>query len=609
MNRLRQWLLKPIGRGVRFITHNLALRWRLMLMLTMLIIVTISALGLISFRIYSDSIISKTITRKHEMGSSVLEAIGIIRDRDDYSANQIVRNDDIMEALSYSGPQTGFLKFLEIRSCSKALMELVDKSNIVGLAVLGKNSKSFYSKSETSRTNDASLEKLTKSNAVAQSTGESIWIPSKTDIFSAADNAPASLYVVKRLYTVRNTSDQDVGLSITQVQYSRLYDILSRVTTGDEIYAMLSDSRGIILCTTQGQEKVATTLPVSITNRVVDAQQGSFTLKEQNNSILYLYNRDSQSGWVLIQAIPYTIIQSAADEVRRWTIIVAAFCLAGALLLAWLFARSFTNPVVRLKKVMKQFGGGDLSVRSASDRMDEIGQLQQSFNSMAGQIKGLLESMEEEHRQKRMMEIRMMEYQINPHFLYNSLDTINWMASSAGNREIAEMATSLAKFFRIGLNKGREVISVADEVEHARNYLVISKIRYHDGFSYSVSVDPEVQECRTIKLIIQPLVENSLVHAIKKTGAGGQVEIRAFQREDKVIIEVQDNGRGIPADRLEEIRAMLDRKLQGDGYDGGIGLINVQQRIRLNYGVEYGLEIDSREGEGTTVRIIIPRVH
>lgn len=609
MNLLRDWLVKQVMKGIRYVTHHLALKWRLMLMLTLLMIITLSALGIISFRIYSDNIIGKTITRMHEMGSSVLEAIGIIRGRDDYSANQIMRNDEIMEALSYSGPQTEFLRYLEIRNCTKALMDLVDKSNIVGLAVLGKNGKSFYSKSESERTNDEVLERLTNTREIADSKGVSIWIPSKVNIFGVSDDAPANLYVVKRLYSIRNANDQDVGLSITQVQYSRLYEILKRTTSGDDIYAMLADSNGIILCTTLGQERVTTSLPADIADMIGKDDQGSFTLKGGSKPILYLYNRDAQSGWLLVQAIPYSLIQNASNEVRQWTIIVTVFFLVVALSLAWLFARSFAEPVVNLEKIMKLFGGGDLTARSTVDRSDELGNLQQGFNSMAGQIGSLLESMEEEHRQKRDMEFRILEYQINPHFLYNSLDTINWMALSGGNREIAEMATSLAKFFRLGLNRGKEILSIEDEAEHARSYLIISKIRYHDGFSFGISVDPDVRDFRTIKLIIQPLVENVLVHAIRKTGTGGHVEIRAFQRMDKVIIEVEDNGRGMSPEKLGEIRAMLARKLQEDDYDGGIGLMNVQQRIRLNYGMEYGLEIESQELHGTLARIILPIIH
>lgn len=596
-----------LGRGARFYTHHLALKWRLMLMLSALIVVSITALAYVSYRIYTDNAIEMTIARKHEMGASVLEAITIIRTRDDYSADQIARSDDIMEALSYSGPQTEYLKFLEVRSCSKALMEIVDKGNIVGLAVLGKNGKSFFSKSETDRTNDTALVTLTDTAAVAASAGESVWIPSRTDIFSAAGGEPACLYVVKRLYSIRNNNGEDVGLSVAQVQYSRLHDILMRVMTGEENYAMLADRSNVILCTTQDQQLVATTMAQEITGRI-DGLQGSFTVATQGQKVLYLYNRDSQSGWVLVQAVPYSVIQRAADAVSRWALLLTAICLTVALGLAWLFARTFTDPVVRLEKVMKRFGEGDLAVRSAADRSDEIGRLQSSFNNMAGQISGLLSGMEEEHKQKRQLEMRMMEYQINPHFLYNSLDSISWMARAAGNREIAEMATSLARFFRIGLNKGREAITVADEVEHARNYLIISKIRYHDGFSFDVTVDPDVKECKTIKLILQPLVENCLMHAIKKSGDGGHVSILAFPKGEDVVIEVQDNGRGIPLQRLNELRAMLNRKPRGDGYDGGIGLVNVQLRIRLNYGPEYGLTVDSEPGLGTTVRITIPRM-
>lgn len=616
-----------LERGIRRVTHHMALRWRLMLMLAVLIVASFGLMGMISVRIYTDSIIGQTIERKNELGASTLEAVGIIRIRDEYSAQQVMRNDNVMGALSYSGPQTPYLHFLEVWNCSKALMELSDKSNIVGLAALGYNGKSFFSKSETDTTNLTALQSViaaagielapeqdgaagSAKAAVDEDDGESVWVTSPRNIFNGTggDSLP-SLYAVTRLFYDRNKqTERYVGVAVMQVEYKRLHDILSRTTAGQDEFAMIADGNGTVLCSTAGQSGVGAPLPEDIVRGAASGLHGSFTLKGQNGSVLYLYNRDPASGWVLLQAVPYANIASAADDVRRWMIPVIAGCLIGALAVAWVYAKTISNPVVRLEKVMARFGGGELSARSPADRSDEIGSLQQSFNAMAGQINTLLTDMEVEHRQKRKLEIRMLEYQINPHFLYNSLDTINWMASSAGNREIAEMATALARFFRLGLSRGRETVSLEDEVEHARNYLLISKIRYHDGFAFDVSVDREARDCKVVKLILQPLAENTLVHAIKKSGAGGHVSIRADLQGERVVIEVEDNGRGIPPERLLELRRMLANRQNAENADGGIGLTNVQQRIQLYYGSEYGLEIESQEGRGTTVRAVLPVV-
>jgi two-component system sensor histidine kinase YesM len=239
--------------------------------------------------------------------------------------------------------------------------------------------------------------------------------------------------------------------------------------------------------------------------------------------------------------------------------------------------------------------------------MDEIGHLQASFNKMAEDINNLLDKNAEENKQLRLMELNMIEYQINPHFLYNSLDSINWMAHKAGNEDIEEMVTALARFFRVGLSKGKEFYKIGDELEHVRQYLLINKIRFKDCFDFSVEAGPEVLEYSTIKIILQPIVENAIKYGIDKSGTNGFIRVNVKLEENSVLFEVSDNGAGIPGERLNAIQKVLTKHTQiVDSSLNGFGLLNVNQRIWMQFGEGYGIIIDSVVGIGTIVHIRIP---
>lgn len=225
---------------------------------------------------------------------------------------------------------------------------------------------------------------------------------------------------------------------------------------------------------------------------------------------------------------------------------------------------------------------------------------------MASDIHGLLGRIEEEHRLRRMTELKLLEYQINPHFLYNSLDSINWMAQRAGHEDISSMATTLARFFRLGLSKGANVYRLKDELEHVECFLIICRIRFGDTFSYEIHVAPDLREVRTLKILLQPLVENTFKHGFVRLQRPGKLRIEARAEADGLVLEVADNGNGVAADRLAHLNALLDLASVDEVSQDGYGLANLQLRIRLHCGPRYGLKLASLPGEGTTVRVLLP---
>lgn len=249
---------------------------------------------------------------------------------------------------------------------------------------------------------------------------------------------------------------------------------------------------------------------------------------------------------------------------------------------------------------------------------DEIGVLARSYNSMAEHIQHLLEEQEHNIRQleeekaradieqalKRRAELRALQAQINPHFLYNTLDSIRWKAEIAGATDISRMTTALATLFRIGLSRGQEIITVEQELRHVESYLQIQKMRYSDRMTYTLDIQEDVLQLYTVKLILQPLVENAIYHGIKESTRSGTVTITGCREGDVLKLQVSDNGMGIPSERLRVLQADLARGLSvsREGY----GIFNVNERIRLHFGSSYGLKLDSQWGQGTVATVYLP---
>ena len=289
---------------------------------------------------------------------------------------------------------------------------------------------------------------------------------------------------------------------------------------------------------------------------------------------------------------------------------------------AFVTVKNLTDALSRLERDMLCVRGGDLDVRFFYPYEDEVGSLAKSFNYMVGEIQSLVTKQEESirqlrdsrdrvsevQRQKRKAELKALQAQINPHFLYNTLNAITWQVADQGLEEVSLMASSLGKFFRLSLSKGEEIISLADEVEHVRAYLNIQGIRYRDKLRYELDISQELLSVRVLKLILQPLVENSIYHGIKEKKGGGTIRIlakRAFRGEEIVMqLEVWDDGVGIEAESL--LRMNEDLRAGGRSQKEGYGIYNVNERLMLYYGEMYGLSYESVWGEYTKACLTLP---
>lgn len=266
--------------------------------------------------------------------------------------------------------------------------------------------------------------------------------------------------------------------------------------------------------------------------------------------------------------------------------------------------RSITKPVQELSEAAKKIAGGDFSTRVEVATKDEIGELAENVNEMSGRLEELVQKIKEDERKMRHTELRLLQEQINPHFLYNTLDTIIWLVEGNSPDKAVNMVVSLSDFFRIVLSKGKEIITIREEEQHIRSYLEIQQVRYRDILEFDIQIQEELYQYKILKLTLQPIVENSLYHGIKVKRGKGTILVTGYRKDDKIYFDVKDTGVGMTPEELAAIRSKLTKPCKET--DSGFGLANVNERIRMNYGPEYGVTIEAKQGEGTWVQVVIP---
>ncbi|WP_019636165.1 sensor histidine kinase [Paenibacillus fonticola] len=320
----------------------------------------------------------------------------------------------------------------------------------------------------------------------------------------------------------------------------------------------------------------------------------------------YITFAKSQSDWTFVSWMLKREILQPARELFLGILFIALLLLMFSVFMVLFLSHRITKPLNLMRRKMKQIGEGLFIIKVPVIRNDEIGELANAMNRMSDEIVSLIQKNREEEAKSRLLQLQTLEYQINPHFLYNTLDSVNMLARKHKDPIIADIVTYLSRLFRIGLNQGREMITLADEVRHVTYYLKIQEIRFAGQLYWEIQMDDSIEDIKIIKFILQPLVENSINHGIRKRDEPGHIHIRVWKEENCIVLEVKDDGVGIKPEQMEKIRQSLAIEHENEDKDHGFGLRNVHQRIQLHYGPHYGLQLASEEGQGTTIYIRLP---
>lgn len=420
-------------------------------------------------------------------------------------------------------------------------------------------------------------------------------------------------HYARLLHNVTTASEfnRDFKNNIDQKMY--YYVIESQYSTGlpiEEIRAAQELAKALIDTTTQKDSRQAITSVLDLCenleekiDQIRDTANYDDRLSQLENNVYVLTS--------LVEEYMYTYLYYEAAELNavlhasnarillEILVIVCVTTIAIALVLRYSIklSRSITEPLVELAGRAEEVTGGDLTEREpVQSQVHEIRTLSLGMEQMIARLNAQMQESQQRQERLRKTELALLQAQINPHFLYNTMDTIIWLIEAGKTQEAVEMVSNLSSFFRHSLSKGEDVITLAEEECHVRSYLQIQHARYKDVMDYDVQIDPALHNALIPKLTLQPLVENALYHGIKLKRAVGMIRIAGWSENGQIFLQITDNGVGMAPERLAQLRTAMERDERV-----GFGLSAVHQRLRLQFGPEYGLCIDSREGVGTTV--------
>lgn len=389
-----------------------------------------------------------------------------------------------------------------------------------------------------------------------------------------------------------------LGVILLDIRHDIIQSSINGVTIGEKGFVFVMDQEDNIVYTPVNgivyrvnPKWVKAMEPMS-----VQIQGGSYQIRSELSPY---------TGWRTVGVFSMDEVMSSVNTIVYILFTCVIISLVLVVIVSFKFSRTLTNPIFKLKRLMKQAESGDLTVRFNFQHNDEIGELGQSFNHMIARIDQLIQMVYVEQENKRTAEMKSLQEQIKPHFLYNTLDTISWMARDYDAEDIVRLVDALTNMFRIGLSHGKDIITVKEEITHVSNYLYIQKIRYKDKLNYVIHVDESLYAIEVPKLILQPLVENAIYHGVKAKRGGGTITITGVPEGENLVFTVQDNGAGMPQEKVEELnRRMSERSVLDE--QKSFGLFYIRERIQLCYGTGYGVHVESALGEGTRVTITLP---
>ena len=437
---------------------------------------------------------------------------------------------------------------------------------------------------------------------MALQSNEPIWFSASNESFVMKDSLyPVITYAcpIKDMF-----NGQTLGIALVEVDASYMM-------SGEFVKQLLESGKaGVVDAAGKSMVKADMTFDVTEEMRSVDSSKetGSFSYNYGEGEYYFSFHRLA-SGWYLVSSMSMEILTEDVSNIANVVIPAVIILLILTVFLAITWVNDITNPIRGFIDLMHRVEKGDLSAKYYTEKNDEIGQLANSYNSMLDKLNEQMRVIEDKQREVTMAQYEVLVAQINPHFLYNTLDSINGLARTGKVEQVTRVVELLTKFFRGVLSKGRETISLEEEISYIKTYLQLQQIRYGEYLQFTVEYDPALGRYQVLKMLLQPLVENAIYHGIKSKREAGHILVSVAELDDVLCFVVEDTGMGMDVEQLEVLTRMLEEPVRrGDEQSRGYGIRNVNDRIRLYYGQNYGLFYESQPGVGTSVTVRIPKV-
>ena len=440
-------------------------------------------------------------------------------------------------------------------------------------------------------------------NALNKTENIHFTLPHVQKMFEKGDNGYNWVISMSRAVEITVGGSTEQAVLLIEMAYQGIEEVLDEVTLGNGGYIYLMDSKGEIIW--HPKFELIASGRVKENNLVAAGyDDGSREEVFNGTSQTVVTKTVGYTGWKLVGVIKGTGISLNMLKTRLFIVFVILLIIFIVIIINSYISFRVTNPIRELEKSVKELEEGNLDADIYMGGSYEVQHLGKSVQDMKFRIKGLMQDIVNEHEEKRKSEFDSLQAQINPHFLYNTLDIIVWQIENEKQSEAVHTVTALARFFRLSLGKGKNIVTVKDEIDHVKNYLMIQHMRFKNKFDYEFDIAEDVLELPSLKLMLQPLVENAIYHGMEFMDGDGLIMVKAWREEDELYLSVADNGLGMTEDKVEMI--LTGKSSSGNGRGSGIGVKNVNERIKLYFGEAYGLSIDSEPDEGTKVTIHLP---
>ncbi|NRF94928.1 sensor histidine kinase [Paenibacillus frigoriresistens] len=580
--------------------RNQRIRYKIIMIYFPLIFVPLFVLGFVSNQVYTNAIVKKTIKNVSDNSSLIITRITGMLTNVESCANMLTINLNkliVEDPQSQGSSETSLQMYTQITNqLSFAMLVFPD---VQSAAYIDANGRVFGSNLLMER----NQELITSSEMLKQidaSSGNNIWFPMQQRNYLTTDSQEIVMTLGKRIVNIY--TGQKLGMLILNIKESSLSAIYQKIGSIQDGSYFIVNERGVVISSQHPEDLLHEVADPTLKNWITSSDNTSDLTSFQHEKTLVVSSDVPSFGWKLISMAPLVSLTADTRKITVLIVFIGLICLFFALLGAGMLSQLIAKPIMGLTKHMKKVKEGSLDIEFQVISEDEIGLLASGFNAMIRRVQELLTNINFEQKKKREYELALIQAQIKPHFLYNTLDVIYTLSEMGRARDVQRTTKALADFYRAALSKGRETITIEEEVRNVKDYLSIQRIRYSDVFTFEFDIRAEVLGGLIPKLTIQPLVENAIYHGLKTKGSLGLLKVTGEIVAGKIKIIVSDDGVGMLPQRLEALVKKPESPEQAVGY----GLRNVNDRIQLYFGNDYGLQIESQPGQGTEVTLWLP---
>ncbi len=592
---------------------NLSIKNKMLILYFLIIFLVISVLGFYSFTISKNYATNKLNSTNMVMLTQITENIRFmqkdIEDMSTYlyldSGVQSFLKGDISKNAESANQQDIMLN----AAFSFIMNVIASKGHITSVIVYGEYASKPYFITTDTTTGVVDYNVVKDSEiyrSAAEYDGKPYWffMEDKESLFFK-NNAYPKLVMTRIIKDIGNIDEKRLGLLVLTINESSLRQIYHKnMDVRNEGIVIISESGEKI--SQGGKYSSSSFIPVSVLSNNAVGPSGSFTFQSESNNFLVNYAEIDNSGWKTFHIVDIEYFTREVNSIMWVTLMVALLCVMVSFPITLMISNFLTSPIQELLNSMNRFKKGEFEEKVNFKYNDEIGKLVEGYNEMVQNIKQLIEESYLLKIKEREAELNALQAQINPHFLYNMLDTISWRAFRRKEKEISQMVRSLSKVFRLSLNRGKSLTKVSSEKELIFYYLSLQKIRFKDKLEFSLHFDENILEETIPKLIIQPIVENAIVHGFEQTSETANISIHGYSDDTFLHFLVEDDGIGIEYETLDNIEK------NNNGEDGvkpkttGYAISNIKERLNIHYGDNYNFSFKSEIGVGTKVEITIP---